>query len=115
MGYKHDLGLILFNCIYTFLFLVGHPFMSMGISIFFTLVGAVFWGTSAGILFAVTPFRSYTCGNPVESFAPNWQPYVGQCSRIVALQGLCWAECAVIYVPLRGLLLTQFIEVRANR
>ncbi|ESK85167.1 proteophosphoglycan 5 [Moniliophthora roreri MCA 2997] len=102
MEYKHDLGLILFSCIYTFLFLIGHPFISMGISIFFTFIGAVFWGTSAGILFAVTPFRSYTCGNPVESFASNWQPYVGQCSRIVALQGLCWAEWGVLVFLLFG-------------
>ncbi|KAF9266890.1 hypothetical protein L218DRAFT_755115 [Marasmius fiardii PR-910] len=100
--YKHDIGLILFNCIFTFLWLLAHPFISMGLSIFFTFVNTVFWGTAAGILFQQLPFKSSTCGHPVSSFPSNWQPYVGQCDEIVALHGLCWLEWALLTLVLFG-------------
>lgn len=30
MEYKHDLGILLFSCIYTFLYLIGHAYASFG-------------------------------------------------------------------------------------
>ncbi|KAK0186041.1 hypothetical protein F5146DRAFT_1069012 [Armillaria mellea] len=75
MEYKHDLGLLLFSCVFTYLYLIGHLYApGLGLITFFTFVGAVFWGTGAGVMFQVSPFRSYNL----------W---------IVAIQGIAWANC----------------------
>ncbi|KAK7061048.1 hypothetical protein VNI00_000783 [Paramarasmius palmivorus] len=100
LEYKNALGLCLFSCIFTFLWLIAHWQVNMGLSIFFTLVGAVFWGTCAGIFYHSTPFRAFTCDNPVDTFPTKWQPYVGECTRVVSLQGLCWAEWALLCLML---------------
>lgn len=53
--------------------------------------GSVFFGIVAGLLTA-TPFgHGLKCGNPVESFPLQYQPFVSQCSRITAIVGLAWA------------------------
>ncbi|KAG7093627.1 hypothetical protein E1B28_007291 [Marasmius oreades] len=103
--YKHDLGLILFNCIFTFLWLLAHPFISMGISMFLTFVLAVFWGTAAGILFHVLPFGHTTCGHAVSTFPSNWQPYVSQCRQLTALHGLSWTIWGILTLLLFGSLI----------
>lgn len=67
---------------------------------FLMLAAGVFFGTTAGIL-TLTPFgQSLRCGNPVESFPPNYQPFVGDCSRITAIVGLSWAMFALAVVGL---------------
>lgn len=108
--FKHDIGLILFNCIFTFLWLLAHPFISMGISIFLTFLNAVFWGTSAGILFNQLPFKSSTCGHPVSSFPTSWQPYAasGECAELVTLHGLCWAQWGLMIFLLFGSIYHKF-------
>ncbi|KAF9074965.1 hypothetical protein BDP27DRAFT_95067 [Rhodocollybia butyracea] len=89
--YKHALGILLFACILGLLYILGHMFLSLGVNIFFMIVLTVFWGTGAGILFRVTPFAWFTCGNPASSFRPNWASYAHNCSRVVATQGIAWA------------------------
>jgi len=73
-------------------------YLLLTVIIFFSFLAAVFWGTAAGVLFQVSPFSSYTCGNPTSSFPSQWQPYVGDCSRIVALKGLTWALCTCSFL-----------------
>ncbi|KAK7465546.1 hypothetical protein VKT23_005521 [Stygiomarasmius scandens] len=115
MEYKHDLGLLLFTCIAEFLFLIGHFYISVGLSAFVTFVLAIFWGTGAGVLFAVSPFRATNCDNPANTFPPNWQPYTDRCDLIVAMQGIAWALWGLHVLMLFGMLahLLQ-IKVRPN-
>lgn len=55
---------------------------------------AVFNGTGAGIL-QKSPFgRNLRCGDPVDSFPEAYQPYVNDCARVTAIEGLAWALCA---------------------
>ncbi|KAF5392529.1 hypothetical protein D9757_002314 [Collybiopsis confluens] len=91
--FKHILGLLLFTCIASLLYIIGHSFMSMGLNIFATFALAVFWGTSAGVIFHVSPFESYTCDKPRSIFNSNWESYAENCAVIVAMQGLAWALC----------------------
>ena len=60
---------------------------------FFTFVFAVFWGTGAGVMFAVTPFRGTNCDADPSTFPPAWQNYVSQCEIVVSIQGVAWALC----------------------
>ncbi|THV06610.1 hypothetical protein K435DRAFT_849077 [Dendrothele bispora CBS 962.96] len=113
--YKHDLGLLLFTCIAEFLFLIGHFYASVGFSAFITFVLAVFWGTGAGVLFAVSPFRATNCDNPLNSFPAAWQPYTDRCSLIVAMQGIAWALWGLHVLLLFGMLAHVFnIRTRPN-
>ena len=75
---------------------------------FFTFVFAVFWGTGAGVMFAVTPFRGTNCDADPSTFPPAWQNYVSQCEIVVSIQGVAWALCELSaykitssYLPLR--------------
>ncbi|KAK0229140.1 hypothetical protein ARMGADRAFT_1080902 [Armillaria gallica] len=112
MEYKHDLGLLLFSCVFTYLYLIGHLYSAgLGLITFFTFVGAVFWGTGAGVMFQVSPFRSYNCGNPADSFSPNWARFADQCSRIVAIQGIAWANWGLFVFLFFGMLIHK-LEIR---
>ncbi|KAF8917950.1 hypothetical protein CPB85DRAFT_1284157 [Mucidula mucida] len=114
MEYKHDLGLLLFSCVFTFLYLIGHIFIEgMGMITFLTFVLAVFWGTGAGVMYQVSPFRAYNCGNPADSFAPNWARFHDQCSRIVAIQGIAWALWGLMVFLFFGMLIHK-LEIRAR-
>lgn len=78
---------------------------------FFILSAAVFWGTAAGVTFQSCPYRVFNCGdaNPGITFAgTKWgqEIFFRQCSRIVAIQGLAWAECA--FFPLTSCLMGSF-------
>ena len=69
---------------------------------FFTFVFAVFWGTGAGVMFAVTPFRGTNCDADPSTFPPAWQNYVSQCEIVVSIQGVAWALCefpVTFYLP----------------
>ncbi|KAL0575188.1 hypothetical protein V5O48_006782 [Marasmius crinis-equi] len=104
--YKHILGLILFNCIFTFLWMIGHFYISMGLSMFLTFVDAVFWGTAAGVLWAelsVARFGAFHCSHdPIEWFPANWRPYRSECGLLTALHGFCWAEWGILVALLFG-------------
>ena len=69
--------------------LTSHP---AGI-IFFSLVLAVFFATGAGIIRGVTPFRGTSCGKAVDLYPVIWQPFVGECRRIVSIQAIAWTLC----------------------
>ncbi|KAK4702329.1 hypothetical protein P7C70_g3896, partial [Phenoliferia sp. Uapishka_3] len=96
--WKHDLGLLLFTVIWTLLVCLGHWKVNLFIGTFITFIAAVFWGTGAGVAFSVTPFKSSTCGLPASHFNAKWAPFVSQCSRIVAIEGLAWANWALLTV-----------------
>jgi hypothetical protein len=89
--FKHDLGLLLFTAIATLLYIIGHPFLGMGLNIFINFALAVFWGTGAGVLFKVSPFESRTCDKPSSVFSSQWQSYADNCAIVVTMQGLAWA------------------------
>lgn len=60
---------------------------------------AVIFGTGAGIFYG-TPFgHGLQCGNPVESFSAKYQPFVSQCGRITAIEGLSWTMCKYLPPP----------------
>ncbi|KAK1221066.1 hypothetical protein PQX77_016112 [Marasmius sp. AFHP31] len=115
MKYKHALGLILFNCIFTFLWLIAHPFISMGVSMFVTFMNAVFWGTAAGVLWSELSrarFGAFHCTkDPIEWFPENWRPYRSECGLLTALHGFCWAEWGILVLLLLGSFLHK-VELR---
>ncbi|KAE9409168.1 hypothetical protein BT96DRAFT_931949 [Gymnopus androsaceus JB14] len=102
--YKHDLGLLLFTCIVSLLYIIAHSFISMGMNIFLNFALAVFWGTGAGVLFHVSPFESYTCDRPASDFSPKWAAYADHCARVVAMQGLAWALWVLCIIMMFGML-----------
>ncbi|KAJ3721873.1 hypothetical protein C8R42DRAFT_668662 [Lentinula raphanica] len=102
--FKHDLGILLFTCIASLLYIIGHAFISMGLNIFVNFVLAVFWGTGAGVLFHVSPFESFTCDKPSSTFSSNWAFYSDHCARVVAMQGLAWALWGLSIILMFGML-----------
>jgi len=113
--FKHDLGILLFSCIVSLLYIIGHAFISMGLNIFISFALAVFWGTGAGVLFHVSPFESFTCDKPSSRFSSNWAAYADNCSRVVAMQGLAWALWGLSIIMMFGMLfhLVEF-KTRSN-
>ncbi|PSR81180.1 hypothetical protein EW026_g3776 [Hermanssonia centrifuga] len=109
--FKSILGLILFSCIGTFLYVFSHPWSSMGISAFWSFVFAVFWGTSAGVIFHVSPFENFTCHRPASSFPPAWQSYHDRCHEVVALQGMAWALWGIFIFKFLGMII-ELIEFK---
>ncbi|KAL1695112.1 hypothetical protein GGG16DRAFT_45909 [Schizophyllum commune] len=112
--FKHDLGLLLFSCIGTLLYLIGHFYTSMGVIMFFTFVFAVFWGTGAGVMFAVTPFRGTNCDADPSTFPPAWQNYVSQCEIVVSIQGVAWALWGLMVLMLAGMIF-HACEIRPRK
>jgi hypothetical protein len=109
--FKHVLGLILFTVIFTFLLLIAHAFISFGVTAFFAFVGAVFWGVSAGVMWQVIPF--YRSCQAADSYPSNWQPFVSQCSRLIAIEGISWTLWA-LFVILFIATLVHKLEVRTR-
>nr|ADE10052.1 unknown [Tremella fuciformis] len=91
--YGHAMGLLLFTSIISLLFGLFHWALSLFLYLPIFLAMGVWWGTGAGI-FESTPFgHGLQCGNPTASFPAAYQPYVSQCSRVTAIEGLAWAMC----------------------
>ena len=65
--------------------------------IFFSLVLAVFFATGAGIIRGVTPFRGTSCGKAANLYPVIWQPFVGECRRIVSIQAIAWTLCTFFW------------------
>jgi hypothetical protein len=106
--YYHALGLGLFATI--FYLIVGLTNWALGHLplTFLMFTAGVFFGTVAGILEA-TPFgHGLQCGNPVDKFPANYQPFVDQCSRITAISGLAWAMFGLAVIGFFFLLQDKF-------
>ncbi|KIK70560.1 hypothetical protein GYMLUDRAFT_32604 [Collybiopsis luxurians FD-317 M1] len=112
--FKHVLGLLLFTCIASLLYLIGHTFISMGLNIFVNFVLAVFWGTSAGVIFHVSPFESFTCNKPTSIFDSNWAAYSDNCAIVVAMQGLAWALWGLSVFLMFGMLF-HLVEFKSRK
>ena len=89
--FSHFLSVFISACYFLLLrqALTSH---SAGI-IFFSLVLAVFFATGAGIIRGVTPFRGTSCGKAANLYPVIWQPFVGECRRIVSIQAIAWTLC----------------------
>lgn len=108
MEFKHDLGILLFSCIITFLYVFTHPWTNHFLATVCTFILAVFWGTGAGVIFHVSPFEDFTCRRPISTFTPPWQAYFDKCHRVVAMQGIAWALWGIFVFMLIGLLIELF-------
>ncbi|GLB39538.1 hypothetical protein LshimejAT787_0700480 [Lyophyllum shimeji] len=114
--FKHVLGLTLFSILFTFLLCIGHFYSSVGMMTVLVLIAAVFWGVDAGVIFQSSPYRQYNCGDkdPAATFhGTRWSEprFFSQCSRIVAMQGLAWAEWGVFVMMFFGML-ADILDVR---
>ncbi|KAF8064861.1 hypothetical protein FPV67DRAFT_158211 [Lyophyllum atratum] len=116
MSFKHILGLTLFSSLLIFFMFIGHYFTSVTMMAFWTLIAAIFWGVDAGVIFQSCPYRAYNCHNknPQSTFqGSKWgnPQFFSQCSKIVALQGLAWAEFGLLVLMFFGMLY-QLLDVR---
>ncbi|EAU86525.2 hypothetical protein CC1G_10247 [Coprinopsis cinerea okayama7 len=81
---------------------------------FCALVAAVFFGTGAGVVQRSTPYKGTSCSSrPVSAYPPQWQPYAGECARVVALQGIAWALWALYLFLLIATIIHKF-EIRTR-
>ncbi|KAF7799921.1 hypothetical protein EIP86_011164 [Pleurotus ostreatoroseus] len=108
MEFKHDLGIILFSCVVTFLYVLSHPWSNHFMSAVWAFILAVFWGTAAGVIFQVSPFRAYTCGRPASSFTPEWAAWLGNCRRVVTMEAFAWTLWGLYLFLFIGLLVEMF-------
>nr|ADE10034.1 unknown [Tremella fuciformis]ADE10047.1 unknown [Tremella fuciformis] len=113
--YGHAMGLLLFTSIISLLFGLFHWALSLFLYLPIFLAMGVWWGTGAGI-FESTPFgHGLQCGNPTASFPAAYQPYVSQCSRVTAIEGLAWAMFALAVIGLFFTFVDKFsIHSRRN-
>ncbi|AAW42247.1 hypothetical protein CNBC4600 [Cryptococcus deneoformans B-3501A] len=95
--YQNALGLLLFSTIIGLLFGIFHWALGLTMYLPIFLAFGVWFGTGAGIL-EPTPFgHGFQCRHTwdLSRFPANWQPYVGECSRVTAIEGLAWAMFAL--------------------
>ncbi|OWZ31226.1 hypothetical protein LQV05_002903 [Cryptococcus neoformans] len=95
--YQNALGLLLFSTIIGLLFGIFHWALGLAMYIPIFIAFGAWFGTGAGILEA-TPFgHGLQCRHTwdLSRFPANWQPYVGECSRVTAIEGLAWAMFAL--------------------
>ncbi|KIP11480.1 hypothetical protein PHLGIDRAFT_476163 [Phlebiopsis gigantea 11061_1 CR5-6] len=114
LEFKNILGLILFTCIATLLYIVAHPWASVGMSCWWTFVFAVFWGASAGVLNRVVPFEVSKCGESPSAFPSVWGPWLHQCSELVALQGVAWTLWGIFLIKFI-VLIVELIEFKPRK
>lgn len=108
LEFKNDLGLILFSCIATLLYVLSHPWSGARMCCFWSFVFAVFWGTCAGVLNRVVPFEAHNCGADPSHFDPKWRPWQHQCSELVTLQAFAWTLWAVFIFKWIGFMCEVF-------
>lgn len=107
---KNAFGLLLFNCIFSLLFVLGHWALGLGIHTFVFFAMGVFWGTTSGILYN-TPFGQgwrLQCWNDINSFPANYRPFVPDCTRWTAVHGLSWALFGLSVIGLFATLVDRF-------
>ncbi|KAF9473370.1 hypothetical protein BDN70DRAFT_937487 [Pholiota conissans] len=104
LQYKNSLGLLLCAVLISLLLCIGHYWIAVGFTAFVSLILAVFFGTVAGIIRTATPFRGTSCGNAVDLYPVKWQPYVGECRRIIAMEAFAWTLWALYIFLMIGCL-----------
>ncbi|WWC86412.1 uncharacterized protein L201_001289 [Kwoniella dendrophila CBS 6074] len=95
--YGHAIGLLLFSTIIGLLFGIFHWFVGLTMYLPIFLAMGVWFGTGAGIL-EETPFgHGLQCKhkNDPSRFPEAFRPYLSECSRITAMEGLAWAMFAL--------------------
>lgn len=106
--YYHALGLGLFATIFYLLIGLTNWWFSHLPLTFLMFTAGIFFGTVAGIL-EDTPFgHGLQCDNPVDRFPVKYQPFVHECSRITAIEGLSWAMFALAVIGFFFLLQDKF-------
>ncbi|WVQ97565.1 hypothetical protein IAU59_004679 [Kwoniella sp. CBS 9459] len=94
---QHAMGLLLFSTIFGLLFCIFHWALGLGLYLPVFFMFGVFFGTGAGIL-EETPFgHGLQCKHKDDPsrFAQNWVPFLNDCSRFTAIEGLAWAMFAL--------------------
>ncbi|WVQ85107.1 hypothetical protein IAT38_007272 [Cryptococcus sp. DSM 104549] len=100
--YQHALGLLLFSTLAGLLFSIFHWALGLTIYLPIFLAFGAFFGTAAGIL-EDTPFgHGFQCRHTWDAsrFPANWVPFLGECSRVTAIEGLSWAMFALSVIGL---------------
>ncbi|WRT64300.1 uncharacterized protein IL334_001231 [Kwoniella shivajii] len=100
--FYHAIGLLLFSTIIGLLFCIFHWAVGLSLYLPIFLAFGVWWGTGAGIIEA-TPFgHGLQCKHISDSsrFPANWVPFLGECSRVTAIEGLAWAMFALSVIGL---------------
>ncbi|WWC66393.1 uncharacterized protein I206_100295 [Kwoniella pini CBS 10737] len=108
--YYHALGLLLFSTIIGLLFCLFHWAVGLTLYLPIFLAFGVWWGTGAGILYG-TPFgHGLQCKHTSDPsrFPANWVPFLGECSRVTAIEGLAWALFALSVIGLFYTFLDKF-------
>jgi len=114
--YGHAMGLLLFSAVFGLIISLAHWFFSLNLYLPLFLALAVFNGTGAGI-FEATPFgHGLQCrhSDDPSRFPVNYQPYLGECSRVTAIEGLAWALFALATFGFFFTILDKF-EFRSRR
>ncbi|WVF70341.1 hypothetical protein IAT40_005131 [Kwoniella sp. CBS 6097] len=94
---QHAMGLLLFSTLFGLLFCLFHWALGLTLYLPLFLAFGVFFGTGAGIL-EETPFgHGLQCKHKSEPsrFPENWVPFLNDCSRVTAIEGLAWAMFAL--------------------
>lgn len=105
--YQHAINLGLFSSIVSILFGFFHWGLSLFMFLPIFLAHGVWWGTVAGIL-EKTPFgHGLQCGNPASSFPTAYVPFLNDCSKVTAIEGLAWAMFGLSVI---GFFLTVFTK-----
>jgi vacuolar-type H+-ATPase subunit I/STV1 len=87
------MGLLLFTAIFALIVSIFHWAFSTRVYLILFVITGVFAGTGAGILHQ-SPFgKSLNCQKPDSFFPEAYQPYIGDCARVMAISGLAWALC----------------------
>jgi len=113
--YYHAMGLLLFTSVIGLVWGIFHWTVGLGLYLPIQVMFGVWWGTGAGIMES-TPFgHGLQCHDPTSSFPVNWQPFVSECSRVTAIEGLAWAMFALSVMILVFVIADKFsITSRRN-
>ncbi|KGB77465.1 hypothetical protein I307_05889 [Cryptococcus deuterogattii 99/473] len=108
--YQNALGLLLFSTIVGLLFGIFHWALGLTMYIPILIAFGAWFGTGAGILEG-TPFgHGLQCRHTwdLSRFPTAWQPYVGECSRVTAIEGLAWSMFALSVLGLFWVIVDKY-------
>ncbi|KAH6901577.1 hypothetical protein BKA70DRAFT_1435956 [Coprinopsis sp. MPI-PUGE-AT-0042] len=112
--YKHAIGLLLFSSI---LSLPHCPATRMDERRIHVLCGTrgsgVLWYGCGPHSSEALRSRAQTVTGEADQWVLEWQPYAGDCGKVVAIQGLAWALWALCIFLLIGTLVHKF-DIRAR-
>ncbi|KAF4611020.1 hypothetical protein D9613_006477 [Agrocybe pediades] len=107
LQYRNVVGLLLCAVLVSLLITIFHFWLSVSFIAFFSLILSVFFGIGGGVIRTTTPFRR-SCGTPTQNYPEKWQRFAGECTRIVAMQGISWSLFALYFFLLVGSLAYLF-------